>query len=155
MAITKYLFLDIDGVLNHKDWYKNINKYDYKRREFDPECVNRVIKILEKTNAKLVIISSRRLDVNLKNIFREVGLPEDFDITPYFHNKTRGYEIVEYLRDLTDYKYCIIDDYNDFSKCQQKYYVPTADDGEIYINNKGSGLTDIVMDKVMEILEEN
>ena len=50
MAITKYLFLDIDGVLNHKDWYKNINKYDYKRREFDPECVNRVIKILEKTH---------------------------------------------------------------------------------------------------------
>ena len=44
MAITKYLFLDIDGVLNHKDWYKNINKYDYKRREFDPECVNRVKK---------------------------------------------------------------------------------------------------------------
>ena len=99
----KYLFLDIDGVLNHRAWYKNLEDKTYPFREFDPECVKRVNYILEKTNARLVITSSWRLDSNIKQIFYKVGMPTIFDCTPFIPGKSRGYEIIKYFGDNIDY----------------------------------------------------
>lgn len=55
----KIIFLDIDGVLN-----QNNGKYAYNDEcgstGIDPNCVNRLNKILKKTRAKIVIISAWR-----------------------------------------------------------------------------------------------
>ena len=85
--MNKYLFLDIDGVLNHDEWFESENykkhQENWKKSMFDPECVARVNKILEATGAKLVVSSSWRSMSDLKEIFEGVGLPTDFDITPH------------------------------------------------------------------------
>ena len=39
--INKFLFLDIDGVLNHEDWFKKAYKDNITFAQFwyDPECI--------------------------------------------------------------------------------------------------------------------
>lgn len=157
----KYLFLDIDGVLNHRAWYKNLEDKTYPFREFDPECVKRVNYILEKTNARLVITSSWRLDSNIKQIFYKVGMPTIFDCTPFIPGKSRGYEIIKYFEendiDWKNANYVIIDDCNDFSLCQQKHFIQTAyEDFEvsIYNINGGTGLTEACMNRAIKILND-
>lgn len=114
--MTKYLFLDVDGVLNHSEYlsYSHVFKYPYCW--FDPVCVERVKEILNKTGAKLVISSSWRKDSNLSHIFNQVGLPSRFDVTPVLLKDdvelARGLEIAEYLQSQNNpkYTYAILDD---------------------------------------------
>lgn len=114
--MTKYLFLDVDGVLNHSEYlsYSHIFKYPYCW--FDPVCVEGVKEILNKTGAKLVISSSWRKDSNLSHIFNQVGLPSCFDVTPVLLKDdielARGLEIAKYLqsRNNSEYVYTILDD---------------------------------------------
>ena len=62
----KVIFLDIDGVLNHENFYEtrfNTEIYPngfgtYPLCEFCPESVGNVNKILKETGAKIVISSS-------------------------------------------------------------------------------------------------
>lgn len=159
----KYLFLDIDGVLNHEEWFEFLYENDIKvnddLRWFDPECIKRVNNILEKTHAKLVVSSSWRFDDKLKDIFTRVGLPIDFDITPRRENGHRGHEIQDYLMDKfeKELNYCIIDDDNDFFGYQQSNLVRTAgtiDEVFLINRNKGTGLTNYVMNKAIEILNK-
>ena len=88
MGLTnKYLFLDIDGVLNHDEWFESDvykkNQNNWKVSMFDPKCIERVNTILEKTGAKLVVSSTWRNMTDLEEIFAGVGLPAKFDRTPY------------------------------------------------------------------------
>ena len=161
MKYTKYLFLDVDGVLNHRDWYKNLNGNDlsYPFRDFDTSCVERVNDILEETGARLVLISNWRLDANIKDILYSVGLPSIFDCTPYVPGKPRGYEIIKYFEehdiDWKNTNYVIIDDCNDFSKCQQKHFIQTAYEPfeiSLYKQNGGCGLTDACARRAIKIL---
>ena len=166
--MIKYLFLDIDGVLNHDVWfnspsYKN-NQANWQVSMFDPACVERVNRILQETGAKLVVSSSWRDMADLAAIFKGVGLPTEFDTTPYadviypdafpitdfFSEETdirywRGSEIKWYLdhNAKEDYTYCILDDDCDMLDEQLEYFVSTS-------NPKG--LTDKLTDKAIEIL---
>lgn len=166
--MIKYLFLDIDGVLNHDVWfnspsYKN-NQANWQVSMFDPTCVERVNRILQETGAKLVVSSSWRDMKDLPEIFAGVGLPTEFDTTPYadviypdafpitdfFSEETdirywRGSEIKWYLdhNAKEDYTYCILDDDCDMLDEQLEYFVSTS-------NPKG--LTDKLTDKAIEIL---
>lgn len=166
--MIKYLFLDIDGVLNHDVWfnspsYKN-NQANWQVSMFDPACVERVNRILQETGAKLVVSSSWRDMKDLPEIFAGVGLPTEFDVTPYadviypdafpitdfFSEETdirywRGSEIKWYLdhNAKEDYTYCILDDDCDMLDEQLEYFVSTS-------NPKG--LTDKLTDKAIEIL---
>lgn len=166
--MIKYLFLDIDGVLNHDVWfnspsYKN-NQANWQVSMFDPTCVERVNRILQETGAKLVVSSSWRDMADLADIFKGVGLPTEFDVTPYadviypdafpitdfFSEETdirywRGSEIKWYLdhNAKEDYTYCILDDDCDMLDEQLEYFVSTS-------NPKG--LTDKLTDKAIEIL---
>lgn len=129
----KYLFLDIDGVLNHEDWYKNkIDQYRNDFKEwweacFDPECVARVNHILDVTGARLVVSSSWRIDHSLKRYFERFCLPTDFDITPSIRRKdgswpTRGQEIEVFLQEHPCDNYAIVDDDMDFTDEQLNYH---------------------------------
>lgn len=166
--MIKYLFLDIDGVLNHDVWfnspsYKN-NQANWQVSMFDPACVERVNRILQETGAKLVVSSSWRDMKDLPEIFAGVGLPTEFDVTPYadviypdafpitdfFSEETdirywRGSEIKWYLdhNAKEDYTYCILDDDCDMLDEQLEYFVSTSNP---------NGLTDKLTDKAIEIL---
>ena len=162
----KILFLDIDGVLNHDVWfrsdaYKN-HQENWRVSMFDPDCVARVNRILQETGAKLVVSSSWRDMADLAYIFKGVGLPTEFGVTP-FADKVfnlnplrdmfgeedvrywRGSEIKWYLEHNTneDYVYCILDDDWDMLPEQLEYFVNT---------NNPSGLTDELMYKAIDIL---
>lgn len=164
----KYLFLDIDGVLNHDKWfsspeYKN-NQANWQISMFDPACIERVNRILQETGAKLVVSSSWRDMADLPEIFAGVGLPTEFDTTPYaeiicpdtfpitdfFSDETdvrywRGSEIKWWLdhNATEEYTYCILDDDCDMLEDQLEYFVSTSNP---------NGLTDKLTVKAIEIL---
>lgn len=163
--MTKYLFLDIDGVLNHDVWFTSLayrnNQNNWRISMFDPTCVERVNKILRETGAKLVVSSSWRDMTDLPEIFAGVGLPTNFDVTPYCDvifnlNPTqdifsddvrywRGSEIKWWLdhNAKEEYTYCILDDDCDMLEEQLEYFVCTSNP---------HGLTDELAKKAINIL---
>lgn len=123
----KYLFLDIDGVLNHEDWYKNkVRNNRHTMKEwwvscFDPECVERLNNILKETDAKLVVSSSWRWDLNLKKYFNHFGITTTFERTPNLSMNgwiARGEEIDAFLKSHPCDNYVILDDDMDFTDDQ-------------------------------------
>ena len=129
----KYLFLDIDGVLNHENWYRiEVGKLKDSFKEwwescFDPECVKRLNNILEKTGARLVVSSSWRIDRELPVYFKHFGITTDYDVTPSVYREDefgmkdwvdRGEEIAEFLKSHPCDNYVILDDDFDFTEEQ-------------------------------------
>ncbi len=110
------IFLDIDGVLNTSDSFKE--EY-YKSKELnririypiDEDRLSYLVEIVKLTNAKIVLTSSNRVNfikINNKliplnntgkdiiNIFSKHDL-SIYDITPYDNNRVRGNEIKMWL----------------------------------------------------------
>lgn len=167
----KYIFLDIDGVLNHEQWYdsqhNNPDAKPFPLSCFDPQCVARVNEILEKTGAQLVISSSWRFDRELYLTLNSVGLNSKFECTSSRRNKgcenfeCRGEEIQEFLRTHnynpeTD-NYVIIDDDSDMLEEQLPHFFQTV--GEYYSKfipliekNEGTGLTEALKNRIISFL---
>lgn len=165
----KYLFLDIDGVLNHEEWYRDRCRqrtYDeWWEACFDPLCVDRVNRILNETGTRLVVSSSWRSDPDLGRMFRTVGLPTDYDITPNLtHYKEdgslywpdRGEEIDDFLKNHACTHYVILDDDRDFTEDQKENhfvhccsaFVQAYDEGHI----GETGLTERKMNEAINKL---
>jgi len=169
----KYLFLDIDGVLNHEDWYKNKvqknqNNFKYWWEScFDPDCVKRLNKILDETGVRLVISSSWRIDRELKKYFKTIGIPTDFDITPSLAREdengmyiwpSRGEEIEVFLKTHSCDQYVILDDDMDFTPDQiDNHFVHCCADF-VQAFNEGhegeTGLTELKMHEAINILNK-
>ena len=145
----KIIFLDIDGVLNHDDWYVSkkfaqLSTADDVELDVDPRCAQRIIDICSQCNAKIVISSSWRLNMHgtIKRL-EKGGIPQELIIgsTPVFTfisspnlDRSRGGEIEAYLSQCGDVtNYAIIDDRSDFHPHQHPHL--------IHINPK-CGLTD-------------
>lgn len=177
--MNKYLFLDIDGVLNHDEWFESqyykSNRDNWKVSMFDPDCVERVNRILKETGARLVVSSSWRCMSDLKEIFECVGLPTEFDVTPYAdevynldpfgRNEDgvdeglwwRGSEIKYWLEhNAPNANYVILDDDADMLDEQTEHFIQTCGDRihthELYLQNQGSGLTDKCVERAIKIL---
>lgn len=167
-----WVFLDIDGVLNHEEWYLSIkdkmNDMEYMSTQFDPLCVKRVNRIITETGANLVISSSWRSDENLKTIFKEVGLtePKYRTLSLFESDKlgytTRGQEIEHFLKNmdpnhlLCSKNYAIIDDDNDFNIFQKEnclFRTAASPCDEPYQINGGTGLTEILTEKIIKHLK--
>lgn len=156
--MNKVLFLDIDGVLNK---FGHTSDRPYPLSEFDPtmvERLNRILRVAEVTD--LCISSDWRSTSGLKNIFYEVGIMNPYcssfskledDLKLMMHNQRRGYGIKYYLESAYEHKglkfrYCILDDIDQFLKDQKKYLVLT---------DYRKGLTDENVEMAIKILTKD
>lgn len=161
----KVIFLDIDGVLNcstsksfcHDDLCGIIHG-------IDSDKVKRLAKIVEATNAKIVLSSDWRVGWEkyyltrkpshakyLDNHLKKKGNITIFDKTPLSHSGYwRGEEILTYLRSHPDItNYVILDDtfFEDFSIKEIEEHLVLTD----YI----VGLSDADVDRAINILRGN
>ena len=158
----KYLFLDIDGVLNTGK-YQDIlmesgqHLFDEDGALFDPEAIQNLEGIIEETDAKIVITSTWRLDGDMQALWKNRDLAgEVVGVTPTVlkgkaigklkvHYGHRGMEVEEWLQSdaIEPYNYAILDDEDDFLPHQANHLVLT---------NPYDGLTREIADRVIEIL---
>ncbi len=142
----KILFLDIDGVLNSKQWHNSDNCKAFGtsvKRFFDPVCVEYLNRIVAETETRIIISSSWRIIrslQNLQDLFKSIGFTGRIlgktEILSTFEPDTpnlRGVEINNWITDnqkhfKTPIKYIILDDEDDFLKEQKKYFFQTNPD---------------------------
>lgn len=147
--MQKYIFLDLDGVLNTENHIKILRENGKRTTDqfgylFDPIAVKNLGIIIDNTHAEIVISSSWRFAglVAMCELWEVRKLPgKMIDITPmdWFDVETveveldfnpvggRGKEIQQWLsKYATPFdKYVIIDDCNDMLPSQQPYFVET------------------------------
>lgn len=139
--MNKFIFLDIDGVLNSEQYYvekpesERIKEFNSKFRRhiasglanINPEAVSLLNTLINKTEAKIVISSSWRGDYALQSIFTLAGINSSiYGETPRLESRWRGMEINKWLEGVEGpYKYVIIDDDNDMLESQLNNFVQT------------------------------
>lgn len=119
------MFLDIDGVLNGYNIYQSNRPYPLS--EFNEEKVEILNSLFdEMPEIKLVLSSSWRFFDGIENIIRESGIKKElFSVTPY-SIINRGDEVKQWLKNFDgEYKYCIVDDIDDFDEDQKNNIVFT------------------------------
>lgn len=141
--MRKFLFLDIDGVLNSDEYFNEHHYLDNVKtlikngmdREIaayvgyiDPSKVELINKITVPTITKIVLSSSWRTCVKIKEILKAAGIIRPlYDVTPYTTSRNRGQEIQDWLNRHADPEdtYLIIDDDNDILNSQTNHLVQT------------------------------
>lgn len=152
--MRKVIFLDIDGVLSPR-WWDSDKQSDNYGRLFDAKAVANLSKIIEETEADIVISSSWKNIglVELQNMWRDRGLPGKIvDITPDYMSDElllkedssnvdylyeRGSEIQGWLLLHGDEisRFVIIDDMDDILPEQQSHFVQTDPEFGITIDD--------------------
>ena len=74
LMVDKIVFLCIDGVLNSEEYFNKCFSSD-NVCDLDPDAINRLIKFLDDTNAKIVISSSWR-SLNVQSTILEFSTHE-------------------------------------------------------------------------------
>ncbi len=174
MIKDKYIFLDLDGVINVEVYINAIHEIsgrmniDYKEAIMDeygmrfcPTSVAMLKYIIEKTGAKIVISSTWRhsgLKV-MQEMWKARNLPgEVVGITPSFINDRplndnlpfkergeRGHEIAHYIKEHGITSWVQIDDDDDVLPEQESHFVQT---------NERYGITFDDAEKAIKILNE-
>ena len=164
--MIKVVFLDIDGVLNTKEWHSRMTKEtptDEFGFAFDPVAVENLTQIINETGAVIVISSSWKFHgvSKLSEMWKMRGLPGTIlDITPNTISDEillnanldkielgvcRGNEIKEWLSlhkgEVSNY--VIIDDFDDLLPEQENHTV---------ITNTFIGITEQDAEKAIQIL---
>lgn len=176
LIVDKIVFLGIDGVLNSEEWAdKCFNKLvsdDICDSDIDPDAINRLIKFLDDTNAKIVLSGSWR-SLNVQNTILEFStfnhellkklIPYIIGVTPQFYkHRKRGNEISYWMNMLSI-------DHNDLVKhgcvlenveISKNYkYVIVSDDSDILRGQNfvqtdfKTGLTDEDVNEMKAFLE--
>jgi hypothetical protein len=128
----KVLFLDIDGVLNSKLFYKYIYKPENGESRFDPYCVILVKRLIEEFSLKIVISSTWR-NGPVNRLMKELNennlidyLHKDWH-TPVVRRLSRGNEIKLWLDSHPEVKdYLILDDSEKLLDHQMSRFVKTS-----------------------------
>jgi len=160
----KIIFLDIDGVLNSEMWYRSrFEQLDreeetgnYPYYEFDPILIDRLNRIIEETDAKVVVSSTWRIGrsvEDLQNLLNKVGFKgEIIDTTPHFHAKgednddnpigytvPRGCEIEWWLKEKGKFQRInwSVERQNEYlEKALVKNYIILDDDSDMLYNQR-------------------
>jgi hypothetical protein len=122
----RVIFLDIDGVLNSKTWYRQFlcAGEQVPSPALDPTAVARLDRIVRETGAKIVLSSAWRGNPDVPRWLSEHGCcGKVIGKTPYLYtadgyHRERGYEIGGWIRQHADKTgviptYVILDDDND------------------------------------------
>lgn len=151
----KVIFLDIDGVLNCSSYRQEKIKEGQFSVVIQPEHLSRLKKIVESTDASIVLISSWRkfwqregnvdsAGKEIEQTFARTGLFVT-DKTPVLQNGSRCHEVELWLRNKPYVEQFVILDDNDFSwnKKLRKHWVKCPGD---------TGLTDQLIETSIKVL---
>lgn len=135
---TRIIFLDMDGVMNHGEYFRAVKESD----PIDPECVKNLNTIIEATDAKVVISSTWRMFYNIEAMqalldrkgFKGEVIGETPDVySSHKYNAPRGCEIADWIKehverdsfDLTYRRFIILDDDSDMLLLQAEHFIHT------------------------------
>jgi hypothetical protein len=135
------IFLDVDGVLNHRGVFFPGNGPD----PLCPKCVERFLRLVEGTEARVVVSSTWRLGIGdnrpvqklkracvldrMHDDWRTVDLPNRIANGVLLPDQRRGREIAEWLgRHPEVDRYVILDDDSDMLPEQMSRFVQTSFD---------------------------
>lgn len=130
----KVIFLDIDGVMNYRDEMtdKAVKRGGFSHLFFDTPSkrpIKALNKIIEETDAKVVISSTWRLNYpSVREFWRMLWLcgfnGEVIGFTPCLSGKYRGHEIAQWLKntDRNVEQFVIIDDDSDMAHLIHRLY---------------------------------
>jgi len=153
--MNKIIFLDIDGVLN-TEHYQGLLQYQGKPWQdeygafFDPKAVKQLKRIIDATDADIVIESSWKylgLDA-MKELWKVRNLPGTIiDITPSLLGKNKGVEIASWLSKYAkqDIRYVIIDD---------EYVILDSQLPHFILTNPYEGITEEQANRAISMLNE-
>ena len=167
--MKKFVFLDIDGVLNcesfihklHKEKLNHMSDYETIRditETFMPSAIENLNNLIEQTGAEIVVSSSWRKLYTLKQlrgILKKNGFkyPEIIiDKTPNFNVQwnveyCRGEEIYRWLedKDYLNHSFVILDDDSDMGRLLENL---------VKTNWKGNGLEKEHIEQAVKLLSE-
>ena len=153
--MNKIIFLDFDGVLN-TEHYQGLLQYQGKTWQdeygafFDPKAVKQLKRIIDATDADIVVESSWKylgLDA-MKELWEVRNLPGTIiDITPSLLGKNKGVEIASWLSKYAkqDLRYVIIDDEFVILDSQLPHFILT---------NPYEGITEEQANRAISMLNE-
>jgi hypothetical protein len=138
---VKIVFLDFDGVLNHRAWLR-----EHWLREcpgevivsgklaLDPAAIQRVNRILRKTGARVVVSSAWRLLHSLDELRELLALRgfhgQVIDATPYIDEEPRGLEIRAWLDAHPEVTaFVALDDATDMDPVRERWVQTTFEHG--------------------------
>jgi len=129
---SKILFLDIDGVLNSEEFYKNEFKTGDRKSRFDSSAISIIKKIIQEYSLEIVISSTWRfgaIDLLMNELQKNnlIQYVHNDWYTPVIHPAHRGTEIKYWLDlhpDVTEY--LIIDDDENILEEQKNNFVKTC-----------------------------
>ena len=162
----RIVFLDCDGVLNSHDFYDSrdhsAEEFSFGAGQLDPRALQRLDRLVQATDALIVVSSSWRHIWNYHEIakmFAERGFKSSDRIisqTPRSRTGHRGTEVQDWLD--TDAErariddsrgatlsYVILDDSSDFNSDQMRHFVKT---------DAKHGLTDQDVQRAVAILQQ-
>ena len=153
--MTKIIFLDFDGVLN-TEHYQGLLQYQGKPWQdeygafFDPNAVKQLKRIIDATDADIVVESSWKYLglAAMKELWEVRNLPGTIiDITPSLLGKNKGVEIASWLSKYAkqDIRYVIIDDEYVILDFQLPYFILT---------NPYEGITEEQANRAISMLNE-
>lgn len=153
--MNKIIFLDYDGVLN-TEHYQGLLQYQGKPWQdeygafFDPKAVKQLKRIIDATDADIVVESSWKylgLDA-MKELWEVRNLPGTIiDITPSLLGKNKGVEIASWLSEYAkqDIRYVIIDD---------EYVILDSQLPHFILTNPYEGITEEQANRAISMLNE-
>ena len=153
--MNKIIFLDFDGVLN-TEHYQGLLQYQGKPWQdeygafFDPKAVKQLKRIIDATDADIVVESSWKylgLDA-MKELWKVRNLPGTIiDITPSLLGKNKGVEIASWLSKYAkqDIRYVIIDD---------EYVILDSQVPHFILTNPYEGITEEQANRAISMLNE-
>jgi hypothetical protein len=147
----KVVFLDFDGVLNSKAFFKSPRHEDSEAGALDPEAIARLNRLLAATGAVVVISSSWRHGYPLAAL---ASMLESRGFVGVVRDKTRdwispactqrGDEIADWLCDHPECTtYVVLDDGADMDAVRERFIQTDVDDG---------GLQDTHVDRAIAML---
>jgi len=149
----KVIFLDIDGVLNSEAYFiargKNFSLLPKFSYDLDPIAVERLNKIMDSTNAEIVLSSTWRLSPlqQVVDALKYKGFKHDIKFTTTRQHMDRGLQILKFVEENDLQQYVVIDD--------DSYDIEVYIDKDKFVHTRWkTGLLDSHVDYIIEYFKE-